>query len=183
MRFLLSFLLLSSFLFTPTLVLAQDATPSSFIAPTPAQSNYTLPYPGILPDNPFYRLKMIRDGIVLFLITDSYKKAQFQLLQADKRLQAGVALIEKDKQTVPLAISTISKGENYFSQAIQTTVHVQSGGRDIGALLGDLQQSSRKHVEVLTNLKKEVPQQSTAFDSFLRQVKSFQQQLKLLEKH
>jgi len=46
--------------------------------------DYTLPYPGLLPDNPLYPLKMIRDRIILFLINDSAKRTEYYLLQADK---------------------------------------------------------------------------------------------------
>ena len=79
-------------------VRAQDGTVIITPSPTPYQHvTYEMPYPGILPDNPFYPLKTLRDRVVGFLITDPGKNATFDLLQADKRFQAGVMLYEKDK--------------------------------------------------------------------------------------
>ena len=86
-------------------------------SPTP-EIQYVLPYPGILPDNPLYALKAARDRVVSFFISDPLKKAEFDLLQADKRVQAGLFLLHKDNPDVPLAITTISKGQNYLDEAI-----------------------------------------------------------------
>jgi hypothetical protein len=110
------------FLFSVRTVLAADSNPASGSGTasseqTTKEDDYTLPYPGILPDNPFYMLKTARDNFIGLLISDAKKKAEFNLLQADKRLQAGVYLIDKNKK-YDLAEQTISKGENYFEQAI-----------------------------------------------------------------
>src|SRR3989338_6920091 len=75
-------------------------------------SDYQLPYPGILPDNPLYNLKTLRDKVWSFLISNPSKKAEFDLLQADKRLSVAIALFDLKKYD--LAEATISKGENYF---------------------------------------------------------------------
>ena len=60
---------------------------AAVMTPTPTP-NYLLPYPGMLPDNPLYMLKAMRDRVINFLIADSQKKAEFYLLQSDKRLNA-----------------------------------------------------------------------------------------------
>ncbi|MBF8250036.1 MAG: LPXTG-motif cell wall anchor protein, partial [Candidatus Levybacteria bacterium] len=70
------------------LAAAQTATPSSN-----QEVNYELPYPGLLPDSPLYFLRVTRDKLVSFLISDPLKKAEFDLLQADKRLNAGIYLL------------------------------------------------------------------------------------------
>lgn len=111
--------------------------------------DYALPYPGMLPDSPLYNLKVLRDKIISFLISEPLKKAEFNLLQADKRLQAGVFLINKDKTKTALAISTISKGQNYFEEAVQKLKEAKNQGKDIGSLLDRLVVSSKKHQEVL----------------------------------
>ena len=88
MRLFFSVILLL-FLSVPVVVFAQDSgTQAAGLVPSPI--NYPLAYPGILPDNPLYPLKMLRDRIVFFLINDPFKKAEFNLLQADKRLGAGL---------------------------------------------------------------------------------------------
>src|ERR1035437_474186 len=70
-----------------------QSTPSAQIRDV----QYDLPYTGILPDNPLYFLKALRDNILNSLITDPLKKARFDLLMADKRLGGAVDLINKDK--------------------------------------------------------------------------------------
>ena len=110
---------------------------------------YTLPYPGMLPDSPLYMMKVVRDKIISFLISDPLKKAEFNLLQADKRLQAGIFLVEKDKNKTPLAISTISKGQNYFEEAIHEMQEVKNQGKDANGLLDRLIVASGKHQKVL----------------------------------
>ena len=118
---------------------------------------YQLPYPGILPDNPLYSLKAIRDKVVDFLISDPKKKAEFSLLQADKRLNAGVYLFNSAKENdkkVNLAISTISKAENYFFKSIMEIKKAKAQGVNISDLAGKLLTASEKHQEVITSLER-----------------------------
>ena len=83
-------------------------TGSTTPTPTPSEIDYQLPYPGILPGSPLYSLKMVIDRIMELLISDSLKKANFYVLQADKRLGSSLMLFEK-KENV-LAETTLSKG-------------------------------------------------------------------------
>ena len=46
---------------------------------------YNLPYPGLLPDNPLYITKIMRDKITDFLTRDNLKKAELYLLYSDKK--------------------------------------------------------------------------------------------------
>ena len=74
---------------------------------------YQFPWPGMLPDNPFYKLKVLRNKIVSRLIISPEKRVEFDLLMADKTLYAGKLLLDKGKPA--LAAETALKGENYFS--------------------------------------------------------------------
>jgi hypothetical protein len=121
--------------------------------------DYTLPYPGLLPDNPLYPLKMIRDRIILFLINDSAKRTEYYLLQADKRLQAGVFLYRKDSGKLSLSLNTLGKAEQYFSKAVKEVEKVKQEKKDTGGLLDNLQRASLKHEEVLLLFEKSVPQE------------------------
>ena len=114
---------------------------------------YELPYPGILPDHPLYFLKMTRDWIVRLLISDLLKKAEFDLLQADKRLNSGLYLLHNDKdKNAELAQSTISKGEDYFEEAIKNAEKAKKQGMDTKDVLRRLLDSSKKHQEILQSL-------------------------------
>lgn len=164
-------------LFFPSLALAQETATPSATPTAPIRVEYTLPYPGILPDNPLYSIKMIRDRIVLFLITDTMKRSQFNLLQADKRLQAGVYLFHEDKERTALALSTISKGQNYFTDAIREAAIVKKEKKEVGSLISELQTATRKHREVLQDLRGEVSgEHRQTVDLLLSQIDSLKKQ-------
>lgn len=133
-------------------------TPLVIISETPETkktSDYNLPYPGILPDNPFYSLKSLRDKVVGFLMSSPLKKAEFNLLQADKRLNAGVYLFNSakdDAKKINLAITTISKAENYFHKAMSEIRKANSQGINTRSLTEKLLDSSKKHQEVIKSL-------------------------------
>lgn len=118
-----------------------------------AAIDYQLPYPGILPDSSFYKLKVARDFIVGFIISNPIKKAEFNLMQADKRLNAGLYLLKKDKNNLKLAESTISKGENYFFESLQSVKQAKKEGREVNDILRRLSLSSKKHQELLAVLR------------------------------
>lgn len=126
---------------------------AQLVSPTPTPE-YVLPYPGILPDSPLYFLKAFRDRIVSLLISSPLKKAEFDLLQADKRLNSGVYLVEKGE--IELAQSTISKGENYFEEAIIQAQEATKQGHKTADLVQRLSRSATKHQKVLKDLEKKV---------------------------
>jgi|GEM_PF-1299450 len=146
--------------------LAMTVSPSPGPSPTPVSVNYTLPYPGILADNPLYPLKTLRDNIIGWLISNPLKKAKFDLLQSDKRLQIGVYLIQKDKTETSLAASTISKGENYLTEAVNKAKQAKKQGEVTNDLFNTLHTAILKHEEVLKMLKDEVA--ASQKDSFTR---------------
>jgi len=115
------------------------------------QVDYTLPYPGLLPDSPFYFLRATRDKIISLLISDPLKKAEFDLLQADKRLAAGMYL--RDKKKYEMAATSISKGENYFESAITQAKIAKNKGQSVGDIASRLYKSAQKHEEVIKDLE------------------------------
>jgi len=111
------------------------------------QINYELPYPGLLPDSPLYFLRVIRDKAVSFLISDPLKKAEFDLLQSDKRLNAGIYLFNKGKTS--LAFSTVSKAQNYFEEALDKTAEAKKQGRNVNDIEEKLRSALEKHKQEL----------------------------------
>jgi len=149
---------------------------------TTKSAQYELPYPGILPDNPLYSLKMLRDRIVDFLVSDSLKKAQFDLLQADKRLNTGIYLVQKGKDKYSLAESTISKGENYFEEAIKNVREAKKQRMDTNDMVRRLSDSSYKHQEVLTMLRNKAPKDlKESFMSLEKRAKDIGKQVESLK--
>lgn len=74
---------------------------------------YQLPWPGILPDHPLYKAKVLRNKVIAKMIITPVKRVEFDLLMADKTLYAATLLL--DKGNSELAKETALKGENYFS--------------------------------------------------------------------
>ncbi len=157
--FVLIFFLI--FLFSATVSFAQE---DSMVSSTAGQKSidYTLPYPGLLPDNPLYVLKAARDRIVSILISDPVKKANFDLLAADKRLNEGVSLFNKGEKKYKLAETTVSKSENYFEKGIAEVERAKKQGIVTTGTYQRFHLASLKHIEIIKGLisksKEEVKQ-------------------------
>ncbi len=142
-----------------------------------AKSNYELPYPGLLPDSPLYFLRVIRDRTVELLIADPLKKAEYNLLQADKRLNAGIYLFNKGKAS--LSLSTISKAENYFDKAIEKIKEAKKQGMDVDDMQRRLTNAVIKHQEELTKLIKIADKNFKGnFEKESKRIFGFEQRLK-----
>lgn len=165
----------------PSSVYAQEATESAGSTPSPTVTpipgaEYVLPYPGLLPDNPFYHVKTIRDRIVGFLISDPLKKTEFNLLQADKRLSAGIVLVQQGK--VSLAEQTISKGENYFDDVFTQLQIAKQQGLGTEDVIRKLLTASKKHILVLKQLEATVPKENKEeFRALRERVEGYEQRL------
>lgn len=172
-----------AWLFSPMQIRAEElASPSADIFPIPQRVVYALPYPGILPGNPLYLLKVMRDRVIGFLIADSAKKAEFDLLQADKRLQMGVFLLQKNNTKEDIAFSTIAKGQNYFEEAIAKIQELKKQGHVIDDLGSSMLLSSQKHQEVLKDLAKQEKnaENKRRFQSLAQRMQLFEVQLRKL---
>jgi len=121
---------------------------------TPTPIEYQLPYPGILPDNPLYKLKALRDKIIGFLISDPLKKTDFDILQADKRYNAALYLFRQDAEKEMIISDTISKADNYFHEALDQINLAKTQGEDINDFVKKASLSNKKHTEVLHELEK-----------------------------
>lgn len=129
--------------------------PTTLVATPAAQMvQYYLPYPGILPDNPLYKLKAARDIVSLWLTFNPTAKAQKELLYADKRIGAALALVEGGRST--LGASTASKAEKYLDQAGTWAIQDEKLGHDDKSFLTTLQTAAAKHLEILNTLESRV---------------------------
>lgn len=156
MRFIFTLLLLL-LAFTPQIYAQEDgSSAASLTTQASLHNDYFLVYPGILPNNPLYPIKMARDKIVLFLITDPVKRAKFNLLQADKRVAAGALLLKEDKKNEALAITTIEKGENYFHESMTQSFQIKREGREVNEFSRQLEKAVDKHIQVISDLKKNI---------------------------
>ncbi len=106
---------------------------------------YDLAFPGILPDNPWYKLKVLRNKIQLALIGDPSKKTAFLLKEADKGISAAAILV--DKHNYPLAAQTALKAEHNMTEISQSLLEFNF--RNYPDLMNQIKTASAKHQEVL----------------------------------
>lgn len=156
------------FLIFPAIVFATDGT-------------YELPYPGMLPDHPLYFMKQTRDWILDKLIMDPVKKAEFYILQGDKRLAMGMLLDQNGKAA--LGEQVISKSEKYLSGAMQSLLLFKSQGNEVPAYIAErLTRSLEKHTEVLKDeIAKAQDRQKTGLTASLALVGQLQADLAKLK--
>lgn len=157
---------------------AVSATPVPTITPQP-KIEYFLAYPGILPDNPLYKIKMVRDQVLLWLTTDAGRRAELLLLYADKRAGAGKVLVEGNQ--VPLGISTLTKGVKYLERAIEQTEKAKKKGKELGSLETNIKNASLKYEEIFVGLLEKVNSEGkTALDELLKSLKILQEKARKL---
>lgn len=137
-------LLLLLFIFT-AVANAQTPTPE---ASDSATVKYDLAFPGILPDHPLYKLKVLRNKISLALINDPQKKIDFYLLQTDKGVLAAAMLIDKNK--IDLAAETTLKAEHNYTLLSQELYRLRQ--KPSQEFFDKLEKAALKHQEILSSL-------------------------------
>lgn len=137
---------------------AQQETVTQLPSTTSVKIDYYLSYPGILPDNPLYKLKVLRDRVSAMLISDPSKRVEFYLLQADKGILATAMLIDKNK--VNLANETALKAEN--NMTLLTYELGKFTQKPESSFVARLKLASLKHQEVLQSLADRLPENEQA---------------------
>lgn len=118
-------------------------------------SSYALAYPGVLPDNPLYKLKVLRDKLIPIFIGNPQKKIEFYLLQTDKGIAATDALIAKGN--LRLAKETALKAEHNYTLL---TYEVKRNKWKIdGSYYIRLEEAALKHQEILNHIIEKVSQE------------------------
>ncbi|MFH0864243.1 MAG: DUF5667 domain-containing protein [Candidatus Gottesmanbacteria bacterium] len=139
---------------TPRILSAQQKTTTEVKeASISSTINYTLAYPGMLPDNPLYKLKVLRDKLSIMFINNPLKKVEFYLLQVDKGILASAMLV--DKNNIELAGQTALKAENNYTLLTQELNRLNK--KPDANFLTKLKTASRKHQEVLESIIQRLP--------------------------
>lgn len=126
---------------------------------------YSLPYPGILPDHPLFFLKRLRDQIMEKLIADPVRKIEFYVLQADKYMNMGVFLIAKNNEA--LAVETMISGAKRMGLAISAAVALKDGGKEVPTYL----------VEKLTNALAKYKEVSIGYPGVMNEITKLGEEL------
>lgn len=155
---------LSLFIFALSPLKTHAETMDAATVAATSASTYKLVHPGMLPDNPLYKLKVLRDTIMLSIIQSPLKKAEYRLLLADKQIGMVPLLVAKGNTT--LAKETVLKGENQMT--LITFLFKDTGTKPEKELYDRLIQASLKHQEVLREVQKLVPEEDKAvFETIL----------------
>ncbi|MFQ5451980.1 MAG: DUF5667 domain-containing protein [Candidatus Paceibacterota bacterium] len=118
---------------------------------------YELPYPGILPDNPLYFLKSMRDRLWIFFTRDNNKKAELLLHISDKKTRMAILLSQKGKWD--LATDTTQEAEEQFLELVESLERARNqGASSPGEFILEVKLSNEKHAEVTEDLLTNVPQ-------------------------
>lgn len=115
--------------------------------------DYQLPYPGLLPDNPLYFIKQIRDSFMLFMAHDEAQKLEVYLQISDKNLSAGVELAKKGRHK--LSVAMVEEAENRFDSIVEKLKKEKTPHPEFVATL---KKANLKHRETIENLMKDMPQ-------------------------
>lgn len=116
--------------------------------------DYKLPYTGILSDHPLYKLKKLRDSILLTTQVDPIEKARLHLHIADKTLLTALKIAEKGK--TPLSIRTAFDGENHVTLMVTELKNAAYIGKKLeNELLYKAHRAARKHQELLAGMSAE----------------------------
>ena len=168
---LVSLALEESFSQQEMVVDVSDGTASGQVS----EDDYSLPYPGMLPDHPLYFLKMVRDRVQLWMTRDALKRAELLLLYADKRIAAALALAEKGKSG--LAVSTATKAGKYLERAVNTDLTSVDEVKQ-NELSSKIRKASVKHSKVLDGVSSRVPDElKTSLESVEETVKQVQERV------
>ena len=90
-------------------------------------------------------------------ISDHLKKANFYLLQADKRVSSSLMLFEK--QDKELGQTTLSKAQNYLEKSLEKAIQAKNSGKDVGDIYARIKNSAtkqRQEIEILSKKSKEI---------------------------
>lgn len=120
-----------------------------------AVQDYQLPYPGILPNHPLYGIKVLRDQVMEFFTRDPLKKAELDLLFADKRINMAQVVREQDWA---LSETTASKAEKYLIKVQQSLEAAKSIGlTPTVSFIAKVKRATRAHNKILKSLLASAP--------------------------
>src|SRR3989344_4197307 len=117
---------------------------------------YNFAYSGdVLPDSPLWPLKAARDRIWFLITTNSERRAELNLLFADKRIAAALVLFDTGKPEE--GYSTLIRAEKYLEEAAKMEEENRQKGIDTAEFARRLAWASLKHYQVLQEIIEKAP--------------------------
>jgi len=114
--------------------------------------------PRLLPDSPWYFLKVWRDGIKLFLTRDPVKKLELKLTLANKRILEYQRVCELNAKTCERFKEWPERYAKWMREAEGELEKVKAAGKDVTALVEKLQDNLARQQLVLERVYQMVPE-------------------------
>jgi len=124
--------------------------------PSLAQTESTLPSPGLTPDSPFYFLERFFEGIGTFFTFGDVAKAERYARLASERVAEAKAVVDKGKPEV--AEKALTRYQEYLEKSLAKTEEAQAKGKSVAEVTEIVSQATIKHLTVLEEVLEKVPQ-------------------------
>lgn len=121
-----------------------------------AASSYVLPYPGIMPGNKLYKAHVIFEEIQKYMYFGDFGQFKYNLSESDKYLVEAKTLFEYDQY--PLALKSLQKSNAYFKKVPSHLTSAKKNGKNISEKMLIFKSAKEKHIEVLQEIVKTVPE-------------------------
>lgn len=121
-----------------------------------AESTYVLPYPSTMPGSFFYKLNLIQEELLKYWYFGDFSQFHYNLKQSDKYLVEAKTLFEYKQYF--LAHKALLKSDLYFKNLKPILIKAREHGKETSEKKALLSSASEKHIEILTELRIEVPQ-------------------------
>jgi len=120
-----------------------------------AQSNYVLPYPSSMPGSLSYKIHLIYENVSRYWYFGNFGQFDYNLKLSDKYLVEAKTLFEY-KQYL-LGYKALKKSNQYFVNILPNLVKAERNGKNIVQKKAILNETSKKHIEVLQGLEDNIP--------------------------
>ena len=124
-----------------------------------AVSNYVLPYPSVMPGGISYKIHLVEEKILQFWYFGDFGQFNYNLKESDKYLVEAKTLFEYNQYL--LGFNALKKSDTYFTNTLPNLIKAKKRGENVVADRHLLQEAAKKHIEVLTKLKEEIPSSFT----------------------
>lgn len=124
-----------------------------------ATSNYVLPYPSSMPGSFLYKPRLVLEKILKYWYFGDFGGFNYNLKESDKYLVQSKTLFEYGQYL--LGQKALAKSDYYFFKTLPYLLKAKEENKNILQNRELLSQAAKKHIEVLQNLEKQIPEKFT----------------------
>lgn len=129
------------------------------LKPVFASSSYVLPYPSFMPGSKLYKISKVFEQIEKYWYFGNFSQFKYNLKMSDKYLIEAKTLFEYNQYL--LAVNSLNNSNNYFKNTPIFFEKARLEGKDVKEKNELLKNAALKHIEILTEVKKKIPESFT----------------------